>query len=66
MTKTSAKNWTMIQKGWWVCESKGVGVCLERDGFWHSYISDDENLAIAPAFKTMKEAMKNAEKRVRK
>ncbi len=63
---THKKDWTMEQKGWWVNIRKNIGVCIESDGKWYSYISSQERIMQTPCFKTMKEAIKNAETRFAK
>ncbi len=58
-------DWEIQHKGWWCHTSGNMGVALESDGKWHSYIDTRETVMQTPGFKTMIEAMKNAEKRWR-
>lgn len=58
-------HWTREEAGWWTAGVIGwdIAVCKERDGKWHSYVTDDDTPLNSPSFSTMQEAMVDAEKR---
>jgi hypothetical protein len=60
---TLKARWECIEPGWWTSTRPTLGVCLEKDNNWHSYITTLESPDNTPAFKTMREAMIDAERR---
>ena len=57
--------WKKCEPGWWHNHVLKIGVCKERDNRWHSYATDNDGYYTSPSFKTMKEAMRDAERRVK-
>lgn len=60
---TLKAHWECIEPGWWTSTCPTLGVCLEKDRKWHSYINTRETYKDTPGFKTMREAMIDAERR---
>jgi len=60
---TLKADWKMDEPGWWLSSKPKLGVSKERGGKWHSYITAEENPGTTPGFRTMREAMINAENR---
>ena len=60
---TLKADWQQIHSGWWVALKPNLGVSKEDDGKWHSYIRHIELPKDTPGFRTMREAMIDAEKR---
>jgi hypothetical protein len=58
-----APQWEQVEPGWWVCRKMALAVCLERDRRWHSYIMPGDTVTNSPRFRTMKQAMQDAELR---
>jgi hypothetical protein len=58
-----APQWEQVEPGWWVCRE--LAVCLERDRKWHSYAMQGDTVANSPRFRTMKQAMQDAEQRAK-
>lgn len=59
-------NWHQEARGWWLNEALTIGVCREADGRWHGYATDKDRTENTVGFKTMAEAMADAEKRAMK
>jgi len=57
----SKEEWKMEEAGWWINGS--IAVVRESNGRWHSYVTEDDTPKNSPSFKTMQEAMQDAEKR---
>lgn len=56
--------WERLDRGW--CIATGctdIGVCLESDGLWHSYATDEDEGRSTPGFKSLAAAKRDAEKR---
>lgn len=56
-------DWKCQESGWWIADHPAIGVSKERDGKWHSYALLTDTIENSPAFKTMREAMIDAEAR---
>lgn len=61
--KIDISDWVKREAGWWVNEKTECQVCMEHDGKWHSYASDDVTVKDSPKFSTMREAMLDADRR---
>ena len=55
--------WEKVERGWYVDRERYIAVSMEIGGKWASYVSISDTLSSAPRFKTMREAMKDAENR---
>lgn len=60
---TLKADWKMEEPGWRLSSKPKLGVNKERGGKWHSYITAQENPDNTPRFRTMREAMIDAENR---
>lgn len=58
-------NWHMEARGWWLNDALNIGVCRESDGRWHGYVANKDSPENTVGFKTMAEAMADAERRAR-
>jgi hypothetical protein len=56
-------HWERIESGWWASSKPTLGVYREKDRKWHSYITTTETPSNTPVFKTVREAMIDAERR---
>ena len=52
--------WEMQEAGWWTHEKHG-GIVQESDGYWYIYQKEDDS-GVGP-YKSLKKAMKEAEKK---
>lgn len=59
-------NWRIEERGWWLNKKLTIGVYREDDGRWHGYVADKDSPENTVGFKTMAEAMADAEKRAEK
>ena len=60
---TLKADWKQEEPGWWCSCNPMLAVCKEDDGKWHSYIAFSELPMRTPGFRTMREAMIDAENR---
>ena len=56
-------DWRFIMSGWWGSNHPMLAVRKEDNGKWYSYVNARERAKETPAFKTMREAMIDAERR---
>jgi hypothetical protein len=55
--------WEKYEPGYWTCNQPQMAVCKERDRMWHNYATDEDTITHSPRFRTLKQAMRDAEQR---
>ena len=60
---TLKANWKQLESGWWCASHPMIAVFKEYNGRWYSYIHHSELPKTTPSFRTMREAMIDAENR---